>query len=332
MRKSGRLTHQRVLKMLGLTSDANSQNVKTLHLPGSSSKAKITELGDGLVAFPNVQNLDLSRNKIQSVDGLLHLTGLKTLILYFNSITSIEEVLKLGCMASLKELDLRLNGVTTVKDYRLLVIRFIPSLIMLDGAKVFPDERIAAQNMRYVLPSERRPKRVHKKKKEQDEPSSLMSIQSVCVPFVSIKDEEESDLLRLKPSKKDKEFSGESERVVDNLLELILNLGVEATEDKLRNTLRYIIDPLTKHSSESFAEKEKENDELQKQLNDYQKVIHDYESHTQTLDMLSKSHEQILKTNEHLLAQIEKKDQHIVQLNREYSERLQRIHQKIDSM
>ena len=55
--------------------------VRSLSLPGSYGD-KITHLGRSLLAFTHLKHLDLSRNAIESLQGLDHLKQLETLNLY----------------------------------------------------------------------------------------------------------------------------------------------------------------------------------------------------------------------------------------------------------
>ena len=58
-----------------------SDVVRSLSLPGSYGD-KITHLGRSLLAFTRLKHLDLSRNAIESLQGLDHLKQLETLNLY----------------------------------------------------------------------------------------------------------------------------------------------------------------------------------------------------------------------------------------------------------
>ncbi len=61
--------------------DLCSDVVRSLSLPGSYGD-KITHLGRSLLAFSRLKHLDLSRNAIESLQGLDHLKQLETLNLY----------------------------------------------------------------------------------------------------------------------------------------------------------------------------------------------------------------------------------------------------------
>lgn len=115
-----------------------------MSLPGSYSE-KITHLGRSLLGFTRLKHLDLSRNAIESLEGLQDLSHLETLNLYYNNIPSLNEVFKLGHNTKLKDLDLRLNPVTKNEpDYRLFVVHMLVNLRKLDDRGVRDSERKAA--------------------------------------------------------------------------------------------------------------------------------------------------------------------------------------------
>lgn len=65
--------------------------------------------------------LDLSRNKINSLDGIEKFANLVELSLYFNQISDEASIAHLAALSQLKRLDLRLNPVTRISDYRMYV-------------------------------------------------------------------------------------------------------------------------------------------------------------------------------------------------------------------
>nr|XP_039256428.1 centrosomal protein of 72 kDa-like isoform X2 [Styela clava] len=120
------------------------EDVRSLALPGSYHE-KIASLSTSLSNFSRLQQLDVSRNAISSLDGLAHLKYLETLNLYYNQIPDLKEVFKLRKNQSLKNVDLRLNPVTkTEPDYRLFVVHMLPLLRTLDDRPVRESERKAA--------------------------------------------------------------------------------------------------------------------------------------------------------------------------------------------
>ncbi|XP_071959323.1 centrosomal protein of 72 kDa-like [Antedon mediterranea] len=119
-------------------------DVRSLSLPGSYHE-KITVLGTALQSFERLKNLDLSRNSLTSLEGLDHLSVLETLNLYYNNISSLQDLFLLRHNNRLQELDLRLNPVTKNEpDYRLFVVHMLPNLRKLDDRSVRDSERKAA--------------------------------------------------------------------------------------------------------------------------------------------------------------------------------------------
>ncbi|KAK7498086.1 hypothetical protein BaRGS_00010674 [Batillaria attramentaria] len=137
------LTEDVIRSRVNLTHD-NLEDVKSLSLPGTYHE-KIVSLGSALRKFSRLKSLDLSRNALESLEGVDCLTMLEKLNLYYNNIASLEELGRLKNTPNLKELDLRLNPVTRSEpDYRLYLIHMLPSLQKLDDRSVRDRERQAA--------------------------------------------------------------------------------------------------------------------------------------------------------------------------------------------
>ncbi|XP_041455116.1 uncharacterized protein LOC121407931 isoform X1 [Lytechinus variegatus] len=126
-----------------LTHD-NLEDVRSLSLPGTYQE-KIGGLGNALSSFTRLKHIDLSRNALQSLQGLHHLKALEKLNLYYNNISSIQELKRLRHNTSLQEIDLRLNPVTKNEpDYRLYLVHMLPNLRKLDDRSVRESERKTA--------------------------------------------------------------------------------------------------------------------------------------------------------------------------------------------
>lgn len=98
-----------------------------------------------MLGFIRLKHLDLSRNAIETLEGLEQLTHLETLNLYYNNVPSLKELLRLKHNTKLKSLDLRLNPVTKNEpDYRLFVVHMLVNLRKLDDRSVRDNERKAA--------------------------------------------------------------------------------------------------------------------------------------------------------------------------------------------
>ncbi|XP_038065251.1 centrosomal protein of 72 kDa-like isoform X2 [Patiria miniata] len=122
----------------------NLDDVRSLALPGTYHE-KVTHLGTSLQNFCRLKHLDLSRNALQSLDGLQHLTMLEKLNIYYNNISTLKDLYQLGHNTCLQEVDLRLNPVTKNEpDYRLFMVHMLPNLRKLDDRSVRESERKAA--------------------------------------------------------------------------------------------------------------------------------------------------------------------------------------------
>ncbi|KAK7114531.1 centrosomal protein of 72 kDa-like isoform X2 [Littorina saxatilis] len=137
------LTEDIVRSRVNLTHD-NLEDVKSLALPGTYHE-KIISLGDALRKFSRLKALDLSRNALETVEGIENLDLLEKLNLYYNNISDLGELKRLKHTPNLRELDLRLNPVTRSEpDYRLYLIHMLPHLQKLDDRGVRDRERQAA--------------------------------------------------------------------------------------------------------------------------------------------------------------------------------------------
>ncbi|XP_072013304.1 centrosomal protein of 72 kDa-like isoform X2 [Amphiura filiformis] len=122
----------------------NADDVRSLALPGTYHE-KVTHLGNALLSFCRLKHLDLSRNALQSLDGIQHLTMLEKLNLYYNNVATLKELYKLRHNTLLEEVDLRLNPVTKNEpDYRLFMVHMLPNLRKLDDRSIRDSERKAA--------------------------------------------------------------------------------------------------------------------------------------------------------------------------------------------
>ncbi|XP_071492870.1 uncharacterized protein [Diadema antillarum] len=137
------LTEAWIRERVQLTHD-NLEDVRSLSLPGTYQE-KIANLGNALASFSRLKQLDLSRNALQSLQGLQFLTLLEKLNLYYNNVSTLQELSRLRHNTSLQELDLRLNPVTKNEpDYRLYLVHMLPNLRKLDDRSVRESERKSA--------------------------------------------------------------------------------------------------------------------------------------------------------------------------------------------
>ncbi|PRP85868.1 centrosomal protein 72 [Planoprotostelium fungivorum] len=142
------LTEQKVRSKAKLNSGGITQ-VTSLSLTGlkSDEREKITSLGRALRGFLSLKNLDLSRNKIETLEGLESLSKLTQLSLYFNCVSSLDEISRLRHNRKLRDLDLRLNPVTkTEPNYRSFVIHHLPWIKVLDDQEITESDRYHAES------------------------------------------------------------------------------------------------------------------------------------------------------------------------------------------
>ncbi|GMI36160.1 hypothetical protein TrCOL_g4449 [Triparma columacea] len=120
-------------------------NLETLWL-NDNNISKITNLDDNI----RIKRLYLQNNTLDSLKGSLpSFTFLDTLIIYNNNLSDLITILEeLQQMRHLEELDMHGNPLAEETNYRLLVIRYLPWLHVLDRHKITDEERLAAQKVR----------------------------------------------------------------------------------------------------------------------------------------------------------------------------------------
>lgn len=118
------------------------ENVQKMNVWGS-------ELEDVRVlrSMPNLEIISLSVNKISSLKDFQTCTKIKELYLRKNLIADITEVRYLQNMPGLKVLWLLENPCAELPNYRLLVIKMLPSLEKLDNQQVTLEERTQASGI-----------------------------------------------------------------------------------------------------------------------------------------------------------------------------------------
>ncbi|XP_059167973.1 centrosomal protein of 72 kDa-like isoform X2 [Physella acuta] len=137
------LTENLIRNRVNLTHE-NLEDIKSLSLPGTFHE-KIVSIGTSLRKFSRLKSIDFSRNALESLQGLEHLQLLENLNLYYNNVSTLDELRRLKHNQNLKEIDLRLNPVTRNEpDYRLYLIHMLPNLQKLDDRGVRDRERQAA--------------------------------------------------------------------------------------------------------------------------------------------------------------------------------------------
>lgn len=125
------------------------RNVKQLNCWGS-------ELADvSLVRqMPFVQVLSLSVNSIKSLADFSYCKNLQELYLRDNKVSDLSQLLHLQDLPNLRKLWLSGNPCSDVHNYRMIVLKILPHLEMLDNIPVSRDELVLADNMPLELDEE----------------------------------------------------------------------------------------------------------------------------------------------------------------------------------
>ena len=92
----------------------------------------------------SIESATFSTNNISSLKCFKDLQNLRELSLASNNISDINELMYLGSCPNLSKLWLRNNPISNLWDYRIQVIRYIPSLKYLDDEEITENERIMA--------------------------------------------------------------------------------------------------------------------------------------------------------------------------------------------
>ena len=87
----------------------------------------------GLLTLPCLEKLDVSHNRLSTLNGLEFLPQLKVLIAVNNHINQMTSLRCLSCSKALEVLDLRGNPVCESSDYTMIKNFVVPTLGILDG-------------------------------------------------------------------------------------------------------------------------------------------------------------------------------------------------------
>ena len=90
----------------------------------------------------SIESATFSKNNISSLKCFKNLQYLRELSLADNNISNINELIYLGTCPNLTKLWLKNNPISNLPDYRIQVIKYIPSLPFLDDYEVTNDERM----------------------------------------------------------------------------------------------------------------------------------------------------------------------------------------------
>ncbi|XP_022541098.2 centrosomal protein of 72 kDa isoform X1 [Astyanax mexicanus] len=183
-------------------------DVRSLSLPGSGYETgKICHLGISLKNFVRLKSLDLSYNVLDSVQGIVHLKLLEKLNLYYNRISSLEEVLTLCRLQNLQELDLRLNPVVQKHPhYRLYLVHAISKLRKLDDCAVRDRERSAALmhfSVESALEPDHSSQLLTEEKRERSSDPRIASVKKMMMRKLSLREGNEETALNHRFSSSD---------------------------------------------------------------------------------------------------------------------------------
>ena len=125
------------------------RNVKQLNCWGS-------ELADvSLVRqMPFVQVLSLSVNSIKSLSDFAYCKNLQELYLRDNKVSDLSQLMHLQDLPNLRKLWLSGNPCSDVANYRMIVLRILPNLEMLDNIPVSREEIIMSEGIQLELDEE----------------------------------------------------------------------------------------------------------------------------------------------------------------------------------
>lgn len=82
----------------------------------------IDSINNAFIQLTGLISLDLSRNNLNSLEGMNNLINLEKLCLYYNKLSSFQNLTMLKSLRKLKYLDLRLNPITRLPHYRKYLI------------------------------------------------------------------------------------------------------------------------------------------------------------------------------------------------------------------
>ena len=136
--------------MATLTKDVIMRKAKVYNLELIKQLQLFNQMIDNIEIIkemPNLEQITLSRNQIRSLKGFDNLKHLTILSLQDNLISDFTELIHLRNCTNLKKLWLGQNPICSQPGYRLIVIRYLPFLEILDDIAISDDERESAHNL-----------------------------------------------------------------------------------------------------------------------------------------------------------------------------------------
>ena len=131
---------------------------------------------ENIPPLPHLRSLLLSNNRISRIsdDAMNNISSLTSLALTNNRLSSLQHLRPLSKLKKLERLSLSDNPVTQHSDYRLFVLKLIPSLHFLDFTRITDKERQAAKF--FVIPEQ-----------EEEEHEEPVNTTFVMTPDISSK-------------------------------------------------------------------------------------------------------------------------------------------------
>ena len=120
-------------------------NLEELNL--SQNKLKKIQ---GLSKLCCLKDLDLSKNHIMHLIGLENIQSLRILNLSLNNIVKVSQLQFIERLNLLTELDFSFNPIQNKKHYRSQVLYHIPQLRDLDGVQIIAEEKAKSENLHGV--------------------------------------------------------------------------------------------------------------------------------------------------------------------------------------
>lgn len=135
--------------VLSKTKKADLREVRNLNIWGSDIRDVSI-----LAEMPNVEVLSLSVNSIESLADFGHCASLKELYLRKNKVSDLRQVMYLRPLKNLSVLWLCDNPIASDPCYKNYIIRALPQLKRLDDTDIYPEDAKAAASARLSTPLE----------------------------------------------------------------------------------------------------------------------------------------------------------------------------------
>ncbi|KAL0221365.1 hypothetical protein RCL1_001219 [Eukaryota sp. TZLM3-RCL] len=280
---NSRLTEALLRQELSIDPDVDSSTVVSIDFIGDPGRPKISSFGNAFARFFNLKQLDVSRNLISSLSGLEACVKLETLVLYYNKITSIDEIQQLRKNSRLRHLDLRLNPICRLlPNYRLEVLARLPGLQTLDCRTVDDSEREDISLVTNHYPSTQQVSYSSESEEEQQEQQKELDYPQTVKKRLN--------------------------ETVFTLQTLFERLGISISKGKnreLQTALFQLLSPLVDDALSCSATSEHVKDVYSHPQPKYEQPSTNAVESNEAGKLLLESHQALIKTNENLLQQIQ---------------------------